>query len=246
MKAFSHCSTSQSAQHDGRCDFITVESKHHRIKRKKTRAWGPEKHSSPLIHPAWSKENNTRLCYSSGLFFFSSLVWTAGVSLCVSRYLTLAACPLLCRDLHSSHMCCVSGKECRVKFKWENRRWMTTLIMQLGINPVVKLLLFRKILDVPLGIHPPLLKTPWVGLNPQINCGKGSFPNGSVAIDPFFVSLCNTESHNSAALWMWYWHTQRNPQICLPPSALMLSTNLSIINNHSCIIMSLLELVNFF
>ena len=66
----------------------------------KESARGPEKPSGLLIQAAWSKENNTQLCYSSGLFFFSSLVWTAGASLCVLRYLILTVRPLLCRNLH--------------------------------------------------------------------------------------------------------------------------------------------------
>lgn len=45
-----------------------------------------------------------------GLFCLSSLVWTAGVSQCVFRCLTLAVCALLCRTLHPSHVLCVWKK----------------------------------------------------------------------------------------------------------------------------------------
>lgn len=118
---------------------ISLCSKENIIVQKES-AWGPEKHSGLLIQAAWSKENNTQLCYSSGLFFFSSLVWTAGVLLCVLRYLILTVHPLLCRKPSSfAHVFCV--QECMVKFSWENRRWRVHLI---ETNSGVTLLLSRK------------------------------------------------------------------------------------------------------
>lgn len=112
----------------------------------KTSARGPEKHSGLFIHPAWSKESSTQLCYSSGaLLLLFSCSDCRCLAVCFEVFDSHCVSTAVQKPPSLTHVLCVWETLKSAWFSWEKRRRKVTLIVQRAVKPVVTLLFIRKI-----------------------------------------------------------------------------------------------------